>query len=138
MHGGFSQLARAALWIDQEGQRATFTLALRLVLVGLFGLAGTTKLRLPDGAANAAVLFGVLRRPRRGFALSLGVAELAAAMLLLTPWQPSYAVGVCAAGALSLSFAFVLARSLRAGERFECRNSCQWLRSPTSGFLTRS
>lgn len=84
----------------------------------VFLWSGVVKLRRPALAAMAMVDFGVVRRPRSGFGSALGTVEALLAVMLVSGAVPSLVLPVAAA--LLWFFAFLIARSLRSGESFEC------------------
>jgi len=97
---------------------STLVLALRVVLAGVFALAGVAKLRDREGSRRAVREFGVPDRAAAAVGLLLPLAELAiAAALVLTP---SARWGAIAALVLLLAFIAGIANALRRGEAPDC------------------
>lgn len=93
------------------------------LLALVFFLSGPRKLRHPELAAMTMVDFQVLRRVRRGAGLALGLVELGLAVFLAAAalWPRSLAAAAAVpASVLLWSFAWFIAKSLRAGRRFSC------------------
>lgn len=80
--------------------------------------SAVVKLQRPGRAAVSLVRFGLARRARRGAGRVLGLAEGAVAAALLT--LPASPLPLAAAALLFAAFALLIARALRAGERFDC------------------
>jgi hypothetical protein len=92
-------------------------------LVGIFAASGFVKLRSPDRAAIAMVQFGVLRdpNPSLGRVLGLGETTLGASLACCASGLVPDAKWVVVIAALLLwAFAFLIGRSLLAGQRFPC------------------
>lgn len=94
-------------------------LCARLVLAGVFAVAGTTKLLDRTGVREALVGFGLPPRLVAPVGWALPVAELLVAISLIP--QASAWWGALAALGLLLAFTAVIARSLARGERPDCR-----------------
>lgn len=117
-----------ALWgliadIADLANDPAFLAAALWLLAAVFAVSGFAKLRQPALAAFAIADFGVVRRPKPGQGMALGVVEV---MLAVSLAGMSAVAGVAAtvvagaAAALLWIFAFLIARSLFAGDRFEC------------------
>ena len=94
-------------------------------LVAIFLTSGVGKLRRPGHAAVAISNFGLTRSIRRSYGSALGMFELALAVCLAItafPAAPSSAraLVLAATAALLALFAFLIARSVRRGDRFPC------------------
>lgn len=114
--GGF---AAAGALVTDLVQALTTPPALQIgiwLLAGVFIWSGTVKVQQPALAALAMVDFGLARQARPGLGLALGVTELALALMLVVLPRPAAMV----VSALLWFFALLIARSLRAGERFAC------------------
>lgn len=88
------------------------------VLVALFVVSGTQKVRTPFPAALAMMRFGLVRRIDARYGRLAGVAELAVAVTLVakpTTWWP-----FAAATALGALFVTVVSRALLRGDAFPC------------------
>lgn len=109
--GGLSEALDAT---SQSG----LSLAARLVLAGVFGIAGLTKLRDPSAAASAMMHFRIVRKHRGWSARALGVLELGIAAALVI--GQGSAVPAFAAALLLGAFATLIASALRRGESFPC------------------
>ena len=105
----------------------------RLVLAGVFAVAGTTKLLDRTGVREALVGFGLPPRLVAPVSWALPVAELLVAISLIP--QVSAWWGALAALGLLLAFTAVIARSLARGERPDCRCFGQLHAAPV-GWLT--
>ncbi len=120
--GGFAALGTLARVAGEIlADPATSGIA-RWFLVAIFVVSGLAKVRHPALAALAMVDFGVARRVRPPLGLLVGLAELGlAAALALGIWAGPLVrpTAIVAAGVLWL-FALLIARSLRAGDRFAC------------------
>src|SRR5262245_20141002 len=103
-------------------------LGARLVLAGVFGVAGAAKLLDRSGTREGLVSFGI--PPRLGSPLSvvLPVAELAIAAALV-PRVSAWWGGLAALGLL-VSFSSAIALNLARGNRPECRCFGQLRASP--------
>jgi hypothetical protein len=119
---GFEALGDAAAgvvrWLtaDSASLLVAWTLALTLAW------SGVAKVRRPLLAALAMVNFRVISRPRSGPGRALGVAELTITGMLAGVSISSVlgTLGAVLAVITFAAFSFVLARSLLAGETFEC------------------
>lgn len=87
-------------------------------LAWVFAWSGVVKLRRPVLTAMAIVDFRVAGRVRPRLGLALGAVEVGLALVLAAGVAPLLSA-LLAAGILWL-FAFLIARSLVAGERFAC------------------
>jgi len=87
-------------------------------LAGVFAWSGIAKLRHPTRTAMAIVDFGVVRHVRPILGALLAAAETLLAALLALGVFPRLVLALTAA--LLWVFAFVIARSLWAGEHFAC------------------
>ncbi|WP_130014312.1 MauE/DoxX family redox-associated membrane protein [Serinicoccus sediminis] len=92
-----------------------------LALVVVLGLAGLAKLSAPGATADMvrALRLPAPVRPRMVERV-LPWTELGAAVLLLSPWVSTYAVGAAAALLLCLAFTAVVAHALRLDPRPDC------------------
>ena len=97
---------------------ATAVLALRLVLAGVFLVAGIGKLRDLPGSRRAVADFGVPERAARVVGLLLPLAEIAIAVALVP--APSARWGALAAAILLAAFIAGIARALSRGEQPDC------------------
>ena len=97
---------------------ATAVLALRLVLAGVFLIAGIGKLRDLPGSRRAVADFGVPERAAHLVGLLLPLAEIAIAISLVP--APSARWGALAAAILLAAFIAGIARALSRGERPDC------------------
>jgi len=97
---------------------ATAVLALRLVLAGVFLIAGIGKLRDLPGSRRAVADFGVPERAARVVGLLLPLAEIAIAISLVP--APSARWGALAAAILLAAFIAGIARALSRGEQPDC------------------
>ena len=97
---------------------ATAVLALRLVLAGVFLVAGIGKLRDLPGSRRAVADFGVPERAARVVGLLLPLAEIAIAISLVP--APSARWGALAAAILLAAFIAGIARALSRGEQPDC------------------
>jgi hypothetical protein len=107
---------------DVATEPAFFGAALWL-LAGVFAVSGVAKLRQPALAAMAIADFGVVRRPRPIHGTALGALEAALALGLAASTAGGTGGNAAAAGVAAVvlwAFVFLIVRSLRAGERFEC------------------
>jgi uncharacterized membrane protein YphA (DoxX/SURF4 family)/peroxiredoxin len=96
----------------------TVVLALRLLLAGVFLVAGVAKLRDRDGSRQALEDFGVPDSLARPAGLLLPVAEIAIAAALIVP--PSARWGALAAAALLAVFVLAIANALAHGRAPDC------------------
>ena len=113
---GFEELYRATGYLTHD----PMPLALRVILSGLFVIAGTQKLRHPLLAATAALNFRVVAHVRRRVGVTLGAVEVVTGLLLVLPLRPVAVLGASCALALALGFALVIGRALVAKEHFSC------------------
>jgi uncharacterized membrane protein YphA (DoxX/SURF4 family) len=97
---------------------ATAVLALRLLLAGVFLVAGIGKLRDLPGSRRAVADFGVPERAARVVGLLLPLAEIAIAVALVP--APSARWGALAAAILLAAFILGIARALSRGEQPDC------------------
>ncbi len=99
----------------------TVTLAVRLILAGVFIVSGVGKLRAPGSVADAVKALSLPSALGRGVvAQAFPWCEIAlGAALLLTP-RPWVIVPAAAALLLSLAFAVVVARAVRSGSEASC------------------
>ncbi|WP_191090922.1 MauE/DoxX family redox-associated membrane protein [Serinicoccus hydrothermalis] len=92
-----------------------------VTLAVLLGWSGAAKLREPSATAD---MVRELRLPRRlapaAVSRVLPLAELLTALLLLTPWTWTYALGAVAALALCTAFLVVVARAMGFDPRPVC------------------
>lgn len=117
---GFQHLAEACAWLGDQATRPQIALVGVFVVAGLLAVGGLYKLRHPRSAALSAVRFGLARRASRELGYTLGIAELAAAALLVAwPLEVAFA-GAALALVLSLGFVVVISRALAHGETFPC------------------
>lgn len=93
-------------------------LAARLVLAAVFAVAGAAKLRDRHGTALTLEQFGVPARAAAPAAVTLPLAELAVAGLLVL--DPTAVAGAAGALALLGAFSAAIAASLARGERPDC------------------
>lgn len=93
-------------------------LALRLLLAGIFAVAGAAKLRDPQGSRRALEEFGVPAPLSRPGGLVLPLAELAVALALVVPGSARW--GAIAAAALLGVFVAAIANALRQGRAPDC------------------
>jgi thiol-disulfide isomerase/thioredoxin len=108
----------------------TVALIVRLVLAGVFAVAGVAKLADRKGTRTAVVAFGAPTRIAGALAIAIPVAELAVAGLLL----PASTAPVGALGALALLglFSGAVAVSLARGRAPECHCFGQLHSAPAS------
>lgn len=92
--------------------------ALLMILTGLFGWAGSFKLRNPAAAAVALRNFRLIHRYRKWLGRATGVAEIVTATALAAPATRRF--GAAAAALLAAGFVFLIARALWRGETFLC------------------
>lgn len=118
--GGFESLlvALSGLWDRLVSEPVAF--AARVALVALLGASSLYKARHPLIAAAAAVNFRVVRRPWKRVGYALAAVEMVTAGLLAAPWPTAALAGCGLAGCLSIGFAFVIGRALRAHDHFPC------------------
>jgi hypothetical protein len=88
------------------------------VCAATLGWSAVAKLRSPGRAAVSLVRFGLARRARRTAGRALGVLEGAVALALVA--APTSLVPLAVAAALFAAFCVLIARALRAGQRFDC------------------
>jgi uncharacterized membrane protein YphA (DoxX/SURF4 family)/peroxiredoxin len=112
---------------------ATAVLALRLLLAGVFLVAGIGKLRDLPGSRRAVEDFGVPERAARVVGLLLPLAEIAIAVSLVP--APSARWGALAAAILLAAFIAAIARALSRGEQPDCHCFGQ-IHSEPAGPLT--
>lgn len=93
-------------------------LVAKLVLVGVFGVAGIAKLADRNGVRRAIVQFGLPASLASPFAWGLIVTELCVATALL--FGPSARAGALAALVLLASFSVAIALNLIRGRHPEC------------------
>jgi peroxiredoxin/uncharacterized membrane protein YphA (DoxX/SURF4 family) len=93
-------------------------LVVRLLLVGVFLLAGVTKLLDPAGSREAMSGFGVSERFAGVAGRVLPLAEIAVAIALVP--VPSARYGAVAAAVLLVSFVAAIARAMSRGEAPDC------------------
>jgi uncharacterized membrane protein YphA (DoxX/SURF4 family)/thiol-disulfide isomerase/thioredoxin len=96
----------------------TLVLALRLVLAGVFAVAGVSKLRDQEGSGQALEEFGVPSRFTRLGAVLLPMAEIAVAVALLFP--PSARWGALGAAALLVGFGIAIGNAMAHGRAPDC------------------
>jgi len=89
-----------------------------LFLAGVLIWSGAAKLRRPRLAALAIADFGLVRHPRRGYGIVLGLAELGLAASLAP--QPRMPLVLGAVSFALLAFTAVVARALWRSDRFAC------------------
>jgi len=109
---------------------ALVVLVARLVLAGVFLVAGLAKLADRDGTRTALVGFGAPRGLSTPLALVLPLAEIAVALLLLPAATALY--GALAALALVALFSGVIAISLARGKTPDCHCFGQLHSAPAS------
>ena len=93
-------------------------LVLRLLLAGVFAVAGVAKLLDAEGSRRALRDFGVSQRLSRPLGLLLPLAELAIAAALVVPDSARWAA--IAAAALLAVFVVAIANALRQGRAPDC------------------
>lgn len=93
-------------------------LACALLLSAIFGWAGATKLHRPFPAAVAAMNLRVVRRPRKGVGVTIGMIESAIAVGLL--YGPTRTIAAALAVLLSAVFFVAVSAALHRGEHFAC------------------
>jgi uncharacterized membrane protein YphA (DoxX/SURF4 family) len=91
----------------------------RVLLVGVFALAGAGKLADPQGTRSALGDLGAPARLIPSLAVLLPAAELATAGLLA--YSPTVGLGAWIALGLLLVFSVAVARALAAGRAPDCR-----------------
>jgi uncharacterized membrane protein YphA (DoxX/SURF4 family)/peroxiredoxin len=96
----------------------TLVLALRLLLAGVFAVAGVAKLLDPEGSRRALRDFGLSPRLSRPGGVLLPLAELAIAAALVFPDSARW--GAIAAGGLLCVFVVAIANALRQGRAPDC------------------
>jgi thiol-disulfide isomerase/thioredoxin/uncharacterized membrane protein YphA (DoxX/SURF4 family) len=112
-----------ALWHD-------LLFVARVALIGVFALAGMSKLRDLVGTRQTLEAFGVPAAAAGPGAIAIAIAELAtAASLAVAP-----AIGAAAALALSLVFLIAIAANLAQGRRPSCHCFGQVDAAPISGW----
>ncbi len=90
----------------------------RLLLVGVFGVAGAAKLRDRPGSLQALLGFGLPELLAGPVAVLLPLTELTVAALLVVPASARWSAG--AAAVLATVFALAIAHALRNGRRPDC------------------
>ena len=103
---------------ERDGLMDIILLITRLILVGVFGLAGATKLADLPGSREAMKGFGVPPRLAAPAGLALPLVELAIAALLL-PLATSWWAALAGLG-LMLGFIVGIIYNLRQGRRPKC------------------
>jgi hypothetical protein len=121
--GGFELLGSALAAVADAVTSPTAYAVGAWVIALVLAWSGGAKLRAPAAAASALVEFGLAARARPRLGTALGFAELAVAALVAASTLASgllQTVAPAVAIALFGAFVFLVARSLRAGERFAC------------------
>jgi peroxiredoxin len=108
----------------------TVALIARLVLAGLFAVAGFAKLADRPGTRKTVVAFGAPERIAPALAFGLPLAELTAVGLLLPASTAAYGA-LCALGLLAL-FTAAIALGLARGRKPDCHCFGQLHSAPTS------
>jgi uncharacterized membrane protein YphA (DoxX/SURF4 family) len=103
-------------------------LTARLLLAGVFAVAGAAKLMDPAGTRRALTGFGVPDRLAGSLALALPIMELALAAALLP--LASARLAAIAAVALLLAFLTAIVGNLVQGRKPDCRCFGQWRATP--------
>jgi hypothetical protein len=92
--------------------------AMTFAVAATFAIAGLGKLAAADEFAESLVRFRITRTPHAWAARTVAVFELTVAVAL---WVPASRAGAAAVASAAFGvFAWLIGRSLRAGDRFPC------------------